>query len=449
MQRLQQAIPWFDAERSEAAFAAQRADVRGLRVHLVCGVFFCLTLSMPFPMPDIGLAVLLAALVIRLPIERGVLRSLAGQFGFLLALAWVVWVAIGALRNGEAGWRELTHARWALAIPALWPIIEHRRTLLTWWLAGFALGHATQVVQFVDQSLVLGINESLGLWERDPQRISGWWGPVAAGTVLVGVLAARLGQLGERRSVAAGIWVAATIAGIVLTGTRGAWVAALLVGVPGIALLICLAVVRLIRHEHSSERPLGARASILGGLLTGVIVAGLITATRPALERIERGKTEVREAFDGNFDTDTGARLLMGYLAARAAWDNPIIGVGTGGYEAWAEAEAERLGYDVPAWRIHAHAHSVVFHIAATHGVIGMLLFFALFVTGFGAGMVKQPCPASLALLGIFGAGLFESIVASSAVSAHWWFLLAICPLWRPRHAERSTGARDEPMDGA
>lgn len=444
MQGLQRSIPWFDAEQAEAAFAAQRADERGLRVHLACGIVFCLTLSMPFPMPDIGLAVLLGAFVVRLPIERGVLRSLVGQLGFLLAAAWVLWLAIGALRGGADAMDELDEARWLLAIPALWPIIEHRRTLLAWWLAGFALGHATQAVQLVDQSLALGINEALGLWDRQPDRISGWWPPVVAGSVLVGVLGARLTMLRRRIGFGSVAWALVTILGIVLTGTRGGWLA---MGV----MLIAFGGVWLV----SSAVPRRAR-EMAGLTLVVALIAG--AAALATSERAERGATEVRAAIaEADYDSDTGARLLMWRQAWRALAEHPIAGVGTGGFEAWAEADAQRLDPVPPMWRIHAHAHGVVPHVAATHGLIGLAVFGLLALVGIVGGRDAHSSTGSWVVAGLLLAGTFESIVASSAVSAHWWFVLAICPLWRPGEGEtlggalspHLSGAAGEPMDAA
>ena len=431
MHSLQRAIPWFDAPRCQGAFDAQRADTPGLRAHLICGIVFCLSVSMPFPMPDIGLGILLAAFVLRLRAEGRVLWALTAQLGFLVGAAWAIWVAIGAIGNGEAGFKELSHLRWALAVIALWPIIEHRATLLAWWLLGFAIGHATQMVQLLDQSLALGLNEALGLWDRDPQRISGWWPPVVAGTVLVGVLGARMALARQRPRAAAIAWVVLTIAGLLLTGTRGGWLA--MAGLLGL-----FALVTLLR----SRLPIPARLGIVGAAALAATIVGVVLAGTP---RAERGVAEVRSALAGDFDSDTGARLFMWRQAARAFAESPVTGTGTGGYEAWAEADAQRLDDPPPDWRIHAHAHGAVPHIAATHGLIGLGLFGLLAWVGLAGGRDAGGSPGAWAIAGVLLASAFESIVASSGVSAHWWLLLGLCPVWQPA----SAGLGSQPMEPA
>ncbi|MFG0328116.1 MAG: O-antigen ligase family protein [Phycisphaerales bacterium JB037] len=436
---------WLNRDWAQGAFDLQRRDPVGYRLHLLAGISLCVAASGPISALEFALVGGVLASLVRTTMVWRTGWHLILQPVVLIAIAWGLWQLAQLARSPDTprGWRELAEVRWILVFVALWPLMEHRRLLIWAWGGGFLLGHATQLVHLIGHlldfpSLTFG---------RAPDRITGWWSPVSGATALVAVLGLHLGALlsfaraarTRRWIVLAAALAILTAIGLVLTGTRGAWLAAaaltLVWSFPAAAVLL---------------RPrLGLVGSILAvpAALAIVAVGGWLLARGPIESRLRDARTELTRVFkERDFDSNTGGRLLMWQQATRAFAQHPVLGVGTGGYQHWARADAADQGLPeaITQRRIAAHAHGLWTHAAATHGLAGLALLAALVFTGWWGACRRLPGERPgyeraipWALAGLVLAASFESIPVVSRASVHLWVLLALSTTWRPRQRER------------
>lgn len=334
----------------------------------------------------------------------------------LLGLAWSP--------DRAQGFDELGQIRWGLLGLALWPVIEYRTVLMGALIVGLHLGQTMQVTHGIG---VLADIEWLR-WNRMPGRWSGWWDPVVGGTLLVGLLGLHLpaAAWGTGRWRMMGLVGSACAAGgIVATGTRGAWLAALgLVGLAAVGIW------------WRSKRRLALAGAVLAMVFVlGASVAGIAVLAGTGLtDRVESAWTEIGNAVrEGDFSTDTGARIGMALWAAEAWESHPVVGVGTGGYQSWVLANVPRKnGQEL---RVHAHAHNALLHIAATGGLVGVsiaLLFYGSAVSSAmrcvpGDGPAGYRDGPAMALLGLGLVSAFDPIHLNAQTGA----LLAVLVVLR------------------
>jgi O-antigen ligase len=146
-------------------------------------------------------------------------------------------------------------------------------------------------------------------------------------------------------------------------------------------LIIATAVLALIVATLSYSRGVAvglAATVLLAGLLQGrrqflvllgvvVVAVVVIAVTLPGLAG--RFDNVATQDIDPEY---AGGRVFIWSNSAKVVAENPIFGVGTGNFK---EAYAAQLDPDVPAFRIHAHAHNDFLNIAATSGLPAALLF--------------------------------------------------------------------------
>lgn len=346
----------------------------------------------------------------------------------LILAVWAAWQAISLLwsPNPRQGLDEMGAMRFLWSIWMIYPIIDRRRTLIAAYATGLLLGNVAQVVHYCFPDAI---------WHRQPDRFSGWWEPVAGGVILCSALgihlpAAFMGRWRERARGAGG--VAASALGILLTGTRSAWLTgATLAGLTG---LVALGRLR--------RRAIGPAAAGLAVLLLAGGATWLIAG--PSLQaRFDRAVTEVRTAIENkDFSTDTGARLLMNWWAIQTFVQHPIIGVGAGGYRNWVIENLDTTGVDPD--RIHEQAHSSPLHIAATSGLVGLALAGAVVATALrqarrhiidsdpDRGWGSYAAGPFFALIGLFLVSATNTIHISAQPAAHLAILFALCPPRRP-----------------
>ena len=358
----------------EAALAGAPGAGPWLRAHRWCSLALCFGMTLPTTPMDLSLIPLGAVCVVGF---QHTLRSWAGLWRepvFLWAAGFAAWILLGLLWTGEPGQGldEAGKLRWLLPIVLLRASVgRHRAALVVAVLAGFAVGH---VVQLVD---LWGLRLGGPAWaarSSSPVRITGWWDAAVSGTTLTaatglalaGVLFAR-----GRGRVIGGASLGAARVGLLLTGSRGGWIgSALLLGVVGAWRLATV------------PRRWRGRAFAGAGVMT-VALAGAVGLAWPVVEpRVSNAADEITRAVrDGDYATATGARILMKELALDVWLDRPLLGAGTGAYDAAAsEAGRERgLGEDVIVDHVHAHAHDAGMHLLASNGLEGL---------GLGAGLL-------------------------------------------------------------
>ncbi len=410
--------PWIDE-----AFRIQRRDRPGLAVHLFMGLLTCFTLSFPYAVHEWVLPFAAAASLIRITMTWRLLYHMLILPATLVALAWLAFRAVSLAWSPDPafGLVHLSEARYMLLILALWPLMEYRTLLIGAYLAGMFVGNLVQLAEGIG----LLTDTPWLIWERhNPGRITGWWRPAFGGASLTVPLAIWLFAAFWARTTRPAMRALAiamslvSLAAIIASGTRSAWITA-----------ACLvAFVTIVRARQA----LRARTLALWICATVLLAAILAPAALPRVRSATDDLTRVLEQRD--FDSDTGARILMWIESARAFASHPIAGIGEGGFRTWARADA-RTWTDSGVDRIGEHAHGTIPHVGAVNGVIGLAFFALLGACVLRAAWVHPRDGPSglerslmLAMVALLIVGQFETLHVGSRLKQHFWLVVALCP---------------------
>ena len=138
---------------------------------------------------------------------------------------------------------------------------------------------------------------------------------------------------------------------------------------------------------------------------------------------------------DGEFHSDTGARVYMNARAFDALARHPVRGVGAGGYRSWVNAH-DPQNRDLA----HDHAHSAPLHAGATLGLVGLALMGLILAcvvrAGLGAcrgNLGSYAAGPAFAMVGLALAGLFDTVQLNAQTAAQFGVLIALCPPVLPR----------------
>lgn len=414
----------------------ERETPRERKVYLALALLMCAGLAGPMSVCELAGAPLIAYFFIRAARLGRTWLIVPARPIPALVLVFAAWIVFSLLwsPNVAHGLDELGTLRWLWLILVLYPVLGHRRAIITALAIGFLLGQASQAWHIASPRL--GLDSP---WDRAPGRYSGWWSPVSGGTILVACLGLHLpaaikGRGWERLFGIGGSAFAAL--GLLATGTRGAWIAgALLVGFAGVWAVW--------------TSPHRVRDAVVIGVL--VVGAMVVVLAAPPLRsavalRYEAGVAEVSRALtERDFTSDTGARILMNAKAVEAWLSSPYAGVGAGGYRAWVEQDLRANGIDPATRSIHDHAHNGLLHILATTGLVGAGIVGVVLVAAVrgalwharrspGDGYALAPL---FALLGLVLVSSFDPIHVNSQSSAMLFLMLALCIAPYPRPRER------------
>lgn len=273
---------------------------------------------------------------------------------FLVYAALNVWLVTPV---GWLGWRDWLG--WAQMIAVFWVVINGvrlpaARTALLSALVAVAVGSASLgfYQRFVSADwLMMGRTQA----EQFIGRSSGSFGiPNSLAALLLLVLPA-LGVLTFRRGASAvqrvffGYLLLLCVFGLVLTVSRGAW----------IALALALAGWTVCATHGSVVRRLRLAAGVI--LATGILVAGLFYTVPMVRARL------------GALRTDSGERTRP--IMWRGAWgifiEHPSFGGGAGAYNYLFEKHRPEDYKDQPVW-----AHNDYLNTLSDYGVTGFALFF-------------------------------------------------------------------------
>ncbi len=426
---------WVDRGRAQHAFdRMHERDAIGDRIHLALACVAAFGLAGPTSAVEIAYLPLLVFFFVRVLHAGPTWIHWLGQPMMLGALALAGWQAIALAWSGDRalGLDHLGSLRWLAVGVLFWPVIEHRRAIIAAFALGMLAGSASQLAHAIGTAAQID-------WLTFPRakfRNSGWWDPVVGGTLLTAALGLHLPAAILARGAAR--WLALTAAGVTLagvlaTGTRGAWLAS--TGL--VAIAIAWGAWTAIRAHAWTVRGALARGAVLAVVLAiagaGVWLAAGDTLTR----RSDKAREEIAAALRGEHDTDTGARVSMIFWATRAIGERPITGVGTGGYRAWVEDQADGT-------HVHDHAHNAPLHIAATNGVVGLTLAGFVVLVGVRAGFTRfdvtpgargwsaYDAGPALAIVGLMLAGMFDGVHMNTQTAAVLGLMLGLCPVWRP-----------------
>lgn len=396
-------------------------DRPGYLLHLAFAWCACICLAGPTSVVEVGAAPLFVTTGLRLIRTWRTTLDLLAQPHMLWFLAWACYSVLSLAWSPDPGrWEtDLNALRWVLFPIALWPVVHHRRALLVAIAAGIIISIGAQLVHLME----VRTGARLLGFDRAPGRISAWHDPVAGASVLVGGLGLWLPTIISKRRLVQIVGVVGSglvLVGIVLTGTRGAWIAsALLLGLSGgVCLLLAPVRARLVR-----------RLPIV--LVAGValLVGAWIFAGDGLRDRFDRGVDEVARAIEHqDYASDTGARIAMWQQASRGFAHAPVFGLGSGGYGPWASADAEARGIEAS---IHTHAHGLVPHLLATHGLVGSALFGGFVFASLRAA-ARTRSHLALALVGLLLAGLFDTVQVNMQTAALAAALIGLSPARAP-----------------
>jgi len=395
------------ASRRHAVLADAAGRIRfGHWLHLLAGAAHCFGLgfsSGTAAVSFIGLAVMAG---LRLPVSWRTYRFLLNDRVGWCLLAWAGAVGVSVLWSSEPSqglveWRAFR----VVVLPMLmWPIVKHAPLLMLAFLAG-VLGQ--NVAQALQAAGVLEI--PLG----DGPRLRGMTHPVLTGTLCVLAMclygSAALTNRNWWRWLSV-IGFLLTGLGLVYTGSRGPWLAAAMT-MPVMVIVI-------------AWRYPGARKMALVAAIGAVAAAA---ASWPFVHeiieyRLRMTETDVELVEQGTYTRDVGHRLACWAAAWEAFEQEPIGGVGAGGF-----LESARHSSYAKSLSSAEHAHSLFMHTLATNGAVG---FAAMLVAMLGA-LVRawrspwdHPFAAGVffALLGWLLCGLFDSVQLSGQ-------MLGVCVL--------------------
>jgi O-antigen ligase len=444
-----------DISPEEAAFEledAARRDARGHRMHLAVAALWCFLCTFPTSILELGGIPLIIIFTIRIPWMLRTWKAFGIQPFCMTFALFVLWqtLSLAWTPDLKQGLHELSCNRWFWVSWMLWPVVAHQRFLLRAIILGLCVGLFVQLLNILAAHGHLALPRFL-TFHRPPNRDSGWWDPVAGGSMLVGCLGLSLAPalsrtLAPSRRALFAIAALATFLAILATGTRGAWIA-------GTALVVLAIAFGWFRRWRASrvERaalpkipsitPMTSFAIVL--VLFAVPVAASILTFSVMSSRINLAQQDLTAARAGNFNTDTGARLYMWERAVDAFSAHPLIGVGAGGYKHWAQSHPPATtspNAQPNTAPVHAHAHSAPFHIAATLGLPGLVLAALMLFFLLRGGLPDDPPAAALAILGLFLVSAFDPVHINQQTDALIFTILPFCFISRPRSLSRGTG---------
>lgn len=421
-------LGFFSREYARDALARAQGGPRWLWwLNVAGGLAWMVLVSGRTTYLEVGGGLLWIVTLVRMPwVWRAFVMGLAHPL-FLAMVAWTLWrlVTLAWSPDVAAGIDRIDKMRFVWNIPFLLPLAPMVGTLVLGIIAGSFVYNLSQVSHSLSRAGV----DWLPQWERMPNRNSGWNSPVGAGTKLCAVLglhiAACLRGLYTARlgwALFGGVGTIITLAAIVATGTRGAWIsAAVLVG------LAC--VVGACRVRWTARR-----AALAGAVALVLVVVGGALAWKVAAPRAMEAREELRQVFeDKDFSSYTGTRLLMMWWAVQAFADHPIGGTGEGGYEPWVLANLEKRGID-PASRTHTgpHPHNTLLQPLANTGIVGFALYVVVLLVmariAWVSRLHEHPYAGGMAwaLLGLFVACLFEILHMNSHILAMWQLIMGL-----------------------
>jgi len=418
-------------DECDAAFARMhQRDRIGDRIHLVLACIAMIGIAGPVSVVDIAVLPMVGFFVVRTFNTFPVWIHGFGQPFILVSLALASLLAMSLLWSPDigAGLEHLSELRWLMLLGFVFPVIEHRRVLIACLCLGYVIAYGAQVVDAFDGFGNPWLAERL--W-HEPNRISGWWGPAVGGSMLVGALGLHLpaAVMGRGRGRIVGVAGAlVTIAALIASGTRGAWIAAVV--------LVVIAVI-----VAGMVGKLKGRTLMIGGALLVVVIGAMAMLRGDAiLHRFDNARQEIARAVDGDTASPTGARISMGHQALLAGARHPIRGLGAGGF---GPLMVQRTADDTDD---QAHPHSTLLRLWSEHGIpgvlIGTLLGAVLLVNGWRCVPSEQRGTYQMgpffAVIGLILVSAFDSVLINLNTLALIGVLAALCPAYLPRgQAER------------
>lgn len=254
---------------------------------------------------------------------------LAWREWLLWLQTWLVFVLVLHFGRGRGPARWLAGSLIGLALAGVGLAAYQRHTDPTWLMLG-----RVQAAQFLDRSAgMFGIPNSLaGLLEL---------------VLPAGLVCATSRRVPVTGRVFAGWCATAGLYGLVLTGSRGGWLAT------GAALVLAVTL-----------RARSRRRAVLGG---AAAVAGLVAAGVALSFGSPAARARITPFLTGEFEA---SRPLMWRAAGRLWLDRPWLGTGAASYNVLYDRHRVAADQSVPDW-----AHNDYLNTLSDYGLVGFLLW--------------------------------------------------------------------------
>lgn len=337
-------------------------------VHVLLVAGHAITLPLATGPCTISSLIVLAFVIARLPWTWRRYESL-GRHAVLWAIgAWTAWTALTILwsRDAAQGFDELRAFRMFLLPLMAWPVIGRAH----WIVAGALLGVAGQ-----NLAQALQLAGTINIRMEDGDRAGGLTHPIQTGAWCAAAigwqLAVVLRRTGWKRWVSAAGLLAAC-AGLLVTGSRGPWLAAAITA-PAI-------VARIALRDRAALRP----AIVLAIVAVAAAAAAWPIAGDRALERVRVAREELRAAIvEDEYATSTGLRIALWGWAWEIFRADPLTGAGAGSFRI---AQSEQPGFrraverspESAGYLARDDAHCTPLHVLATTGIPGGLALLAV-----------------------------------------------------------------------
>ena len=334
---------------------AARRDPIGHRVHLALGMIALFMIPLASTPATIASTILFGYTLLRAPTLWRTWRELPRTPVVLSVVLLFVWLACSTAWSPDQaqGGRLLRGSRYLLMIPALLPLLAHRRLLLQALTAGILFQCGAQFVEYLFGSGTVGG----GLSEHGGH--TALWYSLALGFLVF-----------DRRSGTMNRWIRATlfviiVLGLLMTNARSA-----LVGALG-GLFIALLVDNLVRNRGVSR----SLIAVISLSLVGITAAVAVT---PIGDRIENAWIALTTPYEGGEFNIDRTRPLWWRIGIDAWREHPIAGTGLG-------SAAEIINGNEEVEEILAQSpdnhgvarddfHSTFITVLAESGVVGMIL---------------------------------------------------------------------------
>ena len=386
-------------------FVSKIEKVEKFLFYFLCG--FAISLPLSKAATNIFLALALIAFFVRIFYKRDDCAKVFHEYKniftvifFLLVAVFISALTSDFILQGVKRFLERYILHISIILPLIFVIQDKKKILqlVELLICGAVLSHLTVVIQAVPR-----LSESE--W-----RFGGVLSPMIQGSLLAMFLPIYILlflHFKERRLK--NLFLLASAVGtfaLLLTGTRGAWIAA----------VILIPLVILIHAEKKLKK--------LGEILISLSIVGGIFFVTPALS------SRVATVTDLHMQSNS-ERLLMWQSAWQMFKDNPVFGIGYGSYKvAYQTKYISPLAKD----KTLEHAHNNFFQMLGECGIVGfsafilMLIYFSYFCL---RGWAKEKNIAYLmffsVLWGMVLHGLTEYNFETSMTSKIYWFALALC----------------------
>ncbi len=443
-----------DALAQDAFDRREHIDRFGDRIHLAFAAMFCFFVAWPMTFVELSLIPLVGCFLVRVWFLRRCVALLLLQSTFVCGLFLVPW-ALVSLRwtaDPKAGWEQAQGYHFFAAVFCIFPLDRRRGVLVAALAAGFLCANGAQLLNALGVALHMPRITLRGLGPGG--RNGGWWPEVIGGELLVGALglhlpAAILSGLAWTRTRALALLASGvTLLGIFATGTRAAWIGA-------VVLLAAAALVAVVRLPTAK-----VRALVAAGLLAILIVIGGVSWIGFG-DAIGRRVTDARNEWTrmverGEYQTNNGLRVKMAAWAWEAFLEHPFAGLGSGGYRPFVLAKKPMAaGNELAAVELfererHGHCHNTALQALATLGLVGFVPLAAMILGTVVAGFARlsrtdmgtyRAAPV-WGLLGLLTIAPFDVLYVSAQMSALLFVLIAMCPAWWPVTSPGSAAQR-------